>query len=174
MDALLGEKKKEKISSDNAVPEFKRALESSEEVDEIEDAAKQMGVIVRTLITDSFGDNKYERAIECIGVMREELTNLEEPSLYNVFVRDLKKSLLSGALGGDRRDFWFKVRWSGLGLIDQKLSEVSDVTLEQAEEVSQPTLCRGACANLIPVLQVSVVAVIDTQEVLQGSCIPAS
>ena len=102
-----------------------------------------MGAIVRTLITDSFGDSKYAQAVECLGVMREEIINLEEPGLFNTFVRDLKKQLLAGALGGDRRDFWFKVRWSRLGLIDQKQSEVSDVTKEDVDEVSHHLLLQA-------------------------------
>lgn len=139
VDALLGEKTKGQVSRENPIPDFKRALASTEEVGEIEDAAKQMGSIVRSLVTDSFGDSKYAQAVECMGVMREELTNLEEPGVYNSFVRDLKKASLSGALGGDRRDFWFAVRGSRLGLIDREQSEVSDVSSEQAEEVSSLT-----------------------------------
>ena len=122
---------------ENAVPDFKRALASTEEVSEIEDAAKQMGAIVRSLITDSFGDGKYGQAVECMGTMRDELVNLEEPDVYNSFARDLKKSLLSGALGGDRRDFWFKMRFLRLGLVDQDQSETSKVTPEEADEVSK-------------------------------------
>ncbi|RSL41737.1 hypothetical protein CEP53_012583 [Fusarium sp. AF-6] len=137
VDALLGEEeRKEEIDPDNAVPEFKQMLAATEEVAQIEDAAKQMGAIITTFITESFGDAKYARAMECLGVMREELTNLEEPGLYNTFVRDMKKQLLSGDLGGDRRDFWFKVRWSRMGLIDKKQSEVSTVSPEEADEVS--------------------------------------
>lgn len=133
VDALLGGEKKGSISPENAIPDFKRALNSSEEVEQIADATKQMGAIVQSLITDSFGDNKYAQAMESIGVMREELTNLEEPGQYNDFVRDLKKNLLSGTLGGDRRDFWFKIRWAKLGLINQSQSEASTVTLEEAD-----------------------------------------
>ena len=136
VDALLGEEKKEKISPDNAVPDFKHALEIADSEEALEDAAKQMGEIIRTLVTDSFGDSKYAQAIECSGVMREELINMDEPKLFNNFVRDLKKKLLSGTLGGDRRDFWFKLRWSKLGLIDSEQSEPSDVTPEEAVEVS--------------------------------------
>lgn len=137
VDALLGEEeRKEEIDPDNAVPEFKQMLAATEEVAQIEEAAKQMGAIITTFITESFGDAKYARAMECLGVMREELTNLEEPGLYNTFVRDMKKQLLSGDLGGDRRDFWFKVRWSRMGLIDKKQSEVSTVSPEEADEVS--------------------------------------
>lgn len=137
MDALLGEEeRKEEIDPDNAVPEFKQMLAATEEVAQIEEAAKQMGAIITTFITESFGDAKYARAMECLGVMREELTNLEEPGLYNTFVRDMKKQLLAGDLGGDRRDFWFKVRWSRMGLIDKKQSEASTVSPEEADEVS--------------------------------------
>ncbi|KAF4470922.1 ATP-dependent DNA helicase 2 subunit 2 [Fusarium albosuccineum] len=134
VDALLGEEKKSDIDPDNAVPEFKQMLAATEELSEIEGAAKQMGKIVTTFVTESFGDAKYSRAMECLGVMREELINLEEPGLYNTFVRDMKKQLLSGALGGDRRDFWFKIRWTRMGLIDQKQSDVSDVSSEEADE----------------------------------------
>ncbi|KAG8416477.1 ATP-dependent DNA helicase yku80 [Metarhizium acridum] len=134
VDALLGEDTKRTVSAENPVPDFKRALGTADEMDQVEDAAKQMGNIVRSLITDSFGDSKYPQATECLGVMRDELINMDEPEMYNTFVRDLKKGLLSGALGGDRRDFWFKVRWSRLGLIDQNQSEVSKVTHEEAEE----------------------------------------
>jgi ATP-dependent DNA helicase 2 subunit 2 len=127
------------------VPDFKRALNTADEIDQIEEASKQMGTIVRTLVTDSFGDGKYAQATECLGVMRDELINMEEPGMYNTFARDLKKSLLSGALGGDRRDFWFKIRWSRLGLIDQTQSEVSNVTHEEAEEVRRtPQRIAGA------------------------------
>ena len=134
--ALLGQDKMGNISKENAVPDFKRALAASEELSEIQSAATQMASIIKSLITDSFGDSKYDQAMEGIGVMREELTNLEEVGVYNTFAKDLKKGLLTGALGGDRRDFWFKIRWSRLGLIDSRQSESSNVSPEQAEEVS--------------------------------------
>ncbi|KAG5922881.1 hypothetical protein E4U42_005180 [Claviceps africana] len=135
VDALLGEgEKKVRVSEDNPVPDFKRIVDSASDMNEIENASRQMGAIVRSLITDSFGDSKYAQAMECIGAMRDELVEMEEPEMYNSFVRDLKKGLLSGALGGDRRDFWFKVRWSRLGLIDSNQSEVSNVTRDEAEE----------------------------------------
>ncbi|KAK2592908.1 ATP-dependent DNA helicase yku80 [Conoideocrella luteorostrata] len=135
VDALLGAGHKNgNVSEENPVPDFRRALGTAREIDQIEDASKQMGVIVRSLISNSFGDSKYAQATECLGVMREELINIEEPGMYNDFARDLKKSLLSGALGGDRRDFWFKVRWSRLGLIDQNQSDVSEITHDAAEE----------------------------------------
>lgn len=138
VDALLGDTKKGQITPENAVPDFKHALEVADTEEALEDAAKQMGAIIRTLVSDSFGDSKYSRAIECCGVMREELINMDEPKLYNAFARDLKKNLLSGSLGGDRRDFWFQIRSSRLGLVDTEQSETSDVSTGEADEVSIP------------------------------------
>ncbi|PHH63602.1 hypothetical protein CDD81_5694 [Ophiocordyceps australis] len=135
VDALLGvEKKRGIISPNNAVPDFKQALAATESSDETSQAVKQMGTLVRSLITDSFGDSTYAQAIEYIGVMRQELTDAQEPGLYNAFARDLKRMLLSGALGGDRRDFWFRIRVSRLGLLDQTESEASETTRDEAEE----------------------------------------
>ncbi|KAG6251553.1 hypothetical protein E4U23_000520 [Claviceps purpurea] len=136
IDALLGNggDDKGKVSEDNPVPDFKHMIAAARNVTEIEDASKQLGAVVRSFITDSFGDSKYDRAMECLGAMREELLGIEEPEMYNAFIRDLKKGLLSGALGGDRRDFWFKLRWSRLGLIDNTQSEVSNVTHDEAQE----------------------------------------
>ncbi|KAK1992921.1 Ku70/Ku80 N-terminal alpha/beta domain-containing protein [Colletotrichum falcatum] len=135
VDALLGtQPKRPKISAENAIPEFKRALAVADEVDAIRDAARQMGDIVARLIADSFGDANYARAAENLGVLRGGLVDLEEPGLYNEIIKGLKVKMLSGELGGDRREMWWKVRTSGLGLIDQTTSEVSDVTSEQADE----------------------------------------
>ncbi|KZL63322.1 ku70 ku80 n-terminal alpha beta domain-containing protein, partial [Colletotrichum incanum] len=135
IDALLGtQPKRPKISAENAIPEFKRALAVAEEVDAIRDAARQMGDIVARLVADSFGDANYARAAENLSVLRSGLVDLEEPGVYNETIKDLKGKMLSGELGGDRREMWWKIRTSRLGLIDQATSEVSDVTSEQADE----------------------------------------
>ena len=96
-----------------------------------------MGDIVRKLIQDSFADLFYSRAAENLRVMREELINLEVPTLYNKFLKGLKQSILSGELNGDRREMWFKHIIGGqLSLITQDESEVSVVTAAEAKEVS--------------------------------------
>jgi ATP-dependent DNA helicase 2 subunit 2 len=136
VDALLGQKKKVKVSADNAIPEYKQILAASEDLPEIEAATKQMGDIVRSLVTDSFGDANYSRAIESMRVMRDELIKFEEPGYYNTFIQDLKKRILSGELGGDRREMWWHIKISRLGLIDDNQSEASDITAADADEVS--------------------------------------
>ncbi|KAJ0321121.1 hypothetical protein COL5a_009451 [Colletotrichum fioriniae] len=139
VDALLGTtsksaSKRPKITPENAIPDLKRALATAEDESEIRDAAKQMAAVVAQLVTDSFGDNNYARASENLSVLRRGLVELEEPGVYNDLIKDLKKKMLSGELGGDRREMWWRVRTSRLGLIDQGTSEVSNVKSEEADE----------------------------------------
>lgn len=156
IDALLGEERKGKVTAENPVPDFKSALDTSESVGEIEDAAKQMGTIIQNMITDSFGDSKYDQAMECFGVLREELINIEEPQLFNTFVKDLKGKLLTGALGGDRRDFWFRIRYAKIGLVSDQESESSEAKAEDVEQVGTISPLDKTIANIRVVLQIKV------------------
>ncbi|KAL8420063.1 hypothetical protein RB594_003006 [Gaeumannomyces avenae] len=140
VDALLGKegpKKRAKITAENSVPEFKQMLAAADEVSTIEDAARQMGVIIRDLIQNSMGDANYDRATENMRVMRDELVGLEEPELYNDFVRSLKKMIATGGLCGDRREMWWYIKLGKLGLVSTKESDVSTVTDEEALEFTR-------------------------------------
>ncbi len=101
----------------------------------MEELVKQMAQVVRSLISTSTGDLGYGRAAENMRVMREELVELEEPGLYNSFLRDLKAKIAAEELGGPRLDMWWMVRRSGLGLITSHQSDKSDVSDEAAQEV---------------------------------------
>lgn len=138
VDALLKtDSKRKNIDPRNAIPEFKQMVQNADDIPGVEEAVKQMGGIVRSIVTDSLGDNGYDRAIEHIGVMREQMIAMEEPSLFNAFIRDFKKRLLQGDLGGNRRELWYMIRGVKLGLIDSKASESSEVTPAEATEVSK-------------------------------------
>lgn len=134
VDALLHQEKRARISPTNAIPEFKQTLTQAETIETIKDAVKQMTSIIEDQIKNSLGDANYDRVIEEMGVMREELISFEEPALYNDFLRQLKDKLLKEELGGDRRELWWLLRRSQLGLINQRESDQSDVTEEQAKE----------------------------------------
>ena len=141
LSALLDERSaanKHRISPDNAIPEFKQILVNTEDVETIRQSVSQLGEIVRTWIKDSMGDANYGRAVEGIRTMREECTELEEPGMFNDFLRDLRTTLFKGELGGDRREMWWQLRCNHLGLIGKKNDPRSDVTEEQAREVSIP------------------------------------
>lgn len=129
-------KKVNQISPQNAIPGFRQMLDVVENISGIRDAVTQMGSIIETQIKDSFGDINYGRAIEELDVMRSEMIEMEEPAVYNDFVRTLKTKLLKGELSGDRRDMWYELKKAELGLIDSKQSESSTVTKEEAKQVS--------------------------------------
>ncbi|TGJ87728.1 hypothetical protein E0Z10_g1041 [Xylaria hypoxylon] len=136
IDALLKqpENRRAKISPDKAIPEFKQKVEIADDQADIEDAMKQMGAIIRDMVTKSFGDQEYDRAVEHIGVMRETAIDYEYPGLFNSFMKDFKTRLLSGEFDGNRRELWFKIKYVRLGLIDSNASEHSKVTPEEAAE----------------------------------------
>ena len=124
--------KKIKITRENAVPEFRQALDDTESEDAIRDAVKQLSVIIEAQIKDSFGDIAYERAMEELRVMRDEMIEFEEPGAYNDVIRTLKRKLLGEELGGDRREMWYRIRKSNLGLIEKKSSDKSSVDEDEA------------------------------------------
>ncbi|KAI4189820.1 MAG: hypothetical protein L6R41_001186 [Letrouitia leprolyta] len=136
VEALIGgDKKRVKISSHNAIPDFRQIVNTADSIEGMRDAAQQLGVVVETRIRDSFGDIAYPRALEEIGIMREEMIDLEEPDIYNDFAKALKRKLLAEELGGNRKDFWWEFRKSRLGLIDKRASEASKVTEEDVKAV---------------------------------------
>ncbi|KAI1634123.1 putative Ku family DNA helicase [Biscogniauxia mediterranea] len=139
IDALLSqpENKRTKIDPNNSIPEFKQMVDYAENDSVFEDAAKQMGSIIRSLITNSLGDSGYDRAIENLGEFRRAMIDNEVSDIYNSFIRDLKKRLLSGELNGDRRELWWLIKGARLGLIDNNPVtgvESSKVTPEEAAE----------------------------------------
>ncbi|KAH6212758.1 ATP-dependent DNA helicase II subunit 2 [Parastagonospora nodorum] len=132
IDALLGNPNRVKIDPSNLVPSFKNALAASDDLETIKEAAQSMSTEIRSLIRSSVGDSGYGRALEALRVMRDELTELEEPEIWNEFIRGLKSDLLEGKLNGNRKDMWWKIRGNRYGLVDRKRSFVSDVTEEEA------------------------------------------
>ncbi|GAQ39282.1 ATP-dependent DNA helicase II subunit 2 [Aspergillus niger] len=133
VDALLHQEKRTKISPNNAIPEFKQTLSQAENIDTIKDAVKQMSTIIEDQIRHSLGDVNYPRVAEGLVVMRGELIDYEEPALYNDFLKQLKEKLLKEELGGDRRELWWLLRRSKLGLIDKGESDRSEVEEEEAK-----------------------------------------
>ena len=143
VDELFKKENRTTISPDNAIPEFKQIFDSPDEMDKIKSAVKQMSVIIEEWIRSSFGDKNYDRALEALGVMKGELYELEMSQLYNDVLRQLKKKVSAEELGGNRKDFWYKLRIAirdtdqedrSLGLIyKSEHQESADVTKEEAD-----------------------------------------
>jgi ATP-dependent DNA helicase 2 subunit 2 len=139
IDALLGNPTRVTIDPGNLIPSFKNALAASDDLETIQEAADSMSSEIRTLIKGSVGDSGYGRALEALRVMRDELTELEEPEIWNAFIRGLKADLLEGKLNGNRKDMWWKIRGSKYGLVDRKRSLVSEITEDEASEFYNKT-----------------------------------
>lgn len=111
-----------------------------------------MAGIIENLIRHSLGDANYDRVIEGLGTMRDELVDYEEPAAYNDFLRKLKEKILGEELGGDRKELWWLIRRKKLGLIDKEMSERSEVEAKEAKEVSSSLpflLCTGLSADSV-------------------------
>ena len=133
--ALLGTKsKKIKISKENAIPDFRQALDQTESSEGLKEVAQQFGSIIEVQIKDSFADQAYQSAIEKIGTMRKGMIEDDEPDVFNEFIRDLKEKILNEKLNGDRREMWWLIKMNKLGLIPQSVSKTSTVTEDQAKE----------------------------------------
>lgn len=127
------------ISKDNAIPEFKQAMGRATSMETMYDLSEQLGSIVKDLVRSSFGENGYNRALEAMRILREEAVDLEEPGLYNKFVKEFKAELEAGRLGGERAQMWYLVRTHKLGLITLKESQGGEVSEESAVVFLRPS-----------------------------------
>jgi len=134
VEDLFRKEKRTKIEAENAIPEFKQALALADSLDAVKDFVVQMAAIVEDRIRHSFGDSAYARAVEELGVMRQEMIDLEEPGPFNDMLTELKRKIMAEELGGNRKEMWWLVRKSKVGLIDKKASHVSSVTEEEAAD----------------------------------------
>ncbi|KAK5074008.1 ATP-dependent DNA helicase yku80 [Lithohypha guttulata] len=140
VDALLkkpgadrsGPRKTITIDPQNAIPEFKRFFSAPDDDALVKEAVVQMGKIIEDKVRTSLGDSNYDLAIEMLGVVRQEMLELEFSELYNEMMHSLKGKIVKEELGGDRREFWWKVRVLKMGLIDSEQSENSTVSKEDA------------------------------------------
>lgn len=107
--------------------------ENGDEVALVESACTQLGDIIRGYIRHSMGDSGYGRAVEALGVMREEALEREMPGVYNDFMGALKRELLAGELGGERMEMWFLLRKRRMGLIVKKETLASHVDEDGAK-----------------------------------------
>ncbi|KAF1816526.1 ATP-dependent DNA helicase II subunit 2 [Eremomyces bilateralis CBS 781.70] len=124
-----------KISRENAIPEFKQLLRTAGGAADIHSACQQLGLVIASYVKHSLGNAGYERAIEALRVCREEAIELEEPGAYNAMLLELKRKLLDGELGEERREWWWRVRMNPVGVIDKKVSEFSEVEVEEGRKL---------------------------------------
>ncbi|KAI5309721.1 ATP-dependent DNA helicase II subunit 2, partial [Ascosphaera atra] len=135
IEGLLSKRQKT-IDPKNAIPEFKRLVHTAKGKDDFQTAAKQLADVIENRIKTSFGDQNYERAIEELGAMREELIDFDEPSIYNEIIEGLRKKIVAEELNGDRMEMLYLIRKGKLGPIDRFESEMPGaMTREEVNKV---------------------------------------
>ena len=110
-------------------------LETTEDPNGIVDAASQLISIIEKHIKDSFGDSNYHRVIAEMTALRQEMIEMEEPSLWNDWLKKLKEKLRSDGLGTGRDELWWRIRKDKLGLVVNSEMEVSDIGDDEARQV---------------------------------------
>ena len=139
VDLMLdSDEKSPRIDPWKAIPHFMRMLRKPKDSSTMPRAAAQMGSIVEQHISESFGDKRYIMTLEIMRVFRKEMTELEEPKLWNDWMKEFKGKLLGEKLGGDRRELWWEMRKERLGLIDNKTEGTSEVSEEEAAAFLAP------------------------------------
>ena len=73
-----------------------------------------------------------------MGHLRSRLEELEEPGLWNEWLKGLKQKIVQDRLGGDRIEFWNRVRIMRLGLLfvaPRRLGHIPAGEIEKAREI---------------------------------------
>jgi ATP-dependent DNA helicase 2 subunit 2 len=139
VSALLAQdprRKSMRIDPRNAISDFKDLIGNEDVANAAPDLVRQMKSIIYDWIRHSIGKNNYQQCVAAIRTMREELGETwEEPELFNDFMRELKKKVLSGELGEGRSELWYDIRMAKLSLLtkDELSPEVRDRGVEEQE-----------------------------------------
>lgn len=131
---------------ENSIPDFKQLLEASVSSSEIHDLVSQMAKIIYQMAANTATRGSFDMVTANMRVLRSQMMDLEMPEMYNDFIRAFKQKLVAGELfenefASSKRELWFCVKSKRLGLIDTEVSEHSDISKEEAAQVS--TGCYG-------------------------------
>ena len=119
-----------KISKEHPISDFRDMLSNRTE-DLVDAAVKQMQVRIVEMVRNSIKDSGFEKALECLRVLREGCINEEEHILFNNFMGKLKMDFYQDK---NFEIFLAKIRTNKVTLITNKESSRSEVTEEQARE----------------------------------------
>ena len=130
-----------KITMANSIPDFKQLLEATVSSSEILELVTQMAEVIYKMVANTLTDGSFDIVTANMRVLRSQMMDLEMPEIYNDFIRAFKQKLIAGELfennfASNERELWFRVKSKRLGLIDKEVSEHSDISKEEAAQVS--------------------------------------
>ncbi|KAK7091978.1 hypothetical protein V1264_009592 [Littorina saxatilis] len=104
-------------------------LISRKDEDLFEKACEQMQERIQQIVTDSFGQQFYGKAMDCLKALRTESIKKSESNNFNDFIQDFKDTLITKG----RRDFWDKIIAEKQCLVSKMECEESDISKEEAD-----------------------------------------
>ncbi|KAI8483761.1 X-ray repair cross-complementing protein 5 [Branchiostoma belcheri] len=107
-----------------------RAMIGRKDEDKFTEASTQLQKRIEEIVMESFGDQFYGKAMECLQALREESAKLGEPEQFNNFLRSFKETLFNKG----RKDFWDGMVKEKLTLISSEESSETSVSKEEAEK----------------------------------------
>jgi len=130
--AHFGENKDDsikQIGSVNPIEDFKKMI-SDRKHDRVNSAIRQMREIIDRYIRGSINGDIYDKALECLLVLRESCVAEDEAPLFNKFMEQIKGKYSAG----HHREFFVLLAAKKITLITFMESELSSiVTPEEAE-----------------------------------------
>ncbi|KAI9244988.1 SPOC like C-terminal domain-containing protein [Phascolomyces articulosus] len=129
------------ISPANPVPDFNAMINNRNE-DLVSSAVEQMCAMITKTVSDSFGNRDYDKAYECLVVLRKAAAKEDESETFNKYMYQLKEILDPGNPNAVRRDFWIKMKQNNMTLISKEEAPDSQITPDEAKrylEEEQPT-----------------------------------
>ncbi|KAJ3279068.1 X-ray repair cross-complementing protein 5 [Borealophlyctis nickersoniae] len=128
----LTERKVDKVGTVDPVSDF-NAMLSRRDLDVVSIAVEQMCDVIFKLVTESFGDQLYAKAMDCIVALRAGCAREDESEAFNTWIRELKRNLTTGPHTRHQK-FWEGVVDKGITLITKDEAGDSEVDKAEAEE----------------------------------------
>ncbi|KJE95979.1 hypothetical protein CAOG_006357 [Capsaspora owczarzaki ATCC 30864] len=121
------------VGSIDPIKDF-RTMVSSKTRDLVSTAVAQMKKRIIQLITESFGSNLFQKAFDCLKVLRIECVRSDESAQFNDFMGLLKQTTSNKHHNPQHYEFWQLIVKAKITLISSDEAYDSEVTPEQAQQ----------------------------------------
>ncbi|KAI7849840.1 SPOC like C-terminal domain-containing protein [Circinella umbellata] len=128
------------ISMGQPISDFNAMINNRNE-DLVSSAVEKMSSIITTLVTKSFGKRDYDKAYECLQVLRGTAAKEDESEAFNKYMHRLKETCDPGNPDSRRKDFWDMLKEKQMTLISSEEALDSQVSPDEAKrflEEEQP------------------------------------
>lgn len=118
----------------NPIGDFSVLIEKCDEA-RFHEVCKQLSEVIKRLVMDSFLDQYYPKALECLKKFKDEAIKRKVASVFNQLLHDLKEE----TFGKRRHEFWELIAKENIGPISQSHAADSSFSDEQADKFFKET-----------------------------------